>query len=138
MLKVLVGMGTVALATVLPVSAAFAPSPIASAVTQQRKLGYAPCTPNVAPLPADVAAKGTVADADNGIHSGNCEIRMGDGYTLPDEMLETVAWHEVCHLSTVQLIAQSGDWSEYGEDWAHAHPRFKQCLRFGPKDTMGY
>jgi hypothetical protein len=123
------------LAVVAPATAAWAPSNIATAWERQTALGYTPCRPIVSPLPADLVADGTLADANNGEQSGECEIRIAAN--LPDDAIEWVAWHEMCHLSTVADIYASGDLSQLA-DPAHQHPLFKQCLRFGPSMTGGY
>lgn len=112
-------------AVILTASAAWAPSPVATAVAAQRALGMSPCTPRVLPLPSELEATGIVGDADNGIQSGTCKVRLAS--SLPDHDVVGVAWHEVCHLSTVEAIAQSADKLDWGDDWAHNHPLFLQC-----------
>lgn len=123
------------LAVILPASSAWAPSPVSIAWDQQTKLGYTPCRPIVTPLPEEQMLLGVLADADNGIQSGTCEIRIARN--LPDDAVEWVVWHEVCHLSTMQDIYELGGADQF-TDWAHQHPLFKQCLNFGPAFTNGY
>ena len=123
------------LAVAAPAAAAGAPSPVASAWERQTALGYSPCRPIVSPLPEDLMLAGVLADANNGEQSGVCEIRIARN--LPDDAVDWVAWHEICHLSTVTDIYASGDLSQFS-DPAHQHPLFKQCLRFGPSMTGGY
>lgn len=123
------------LAVVLPASAAGAPSPIASAWERQTALGYAPCRPIVSPLPADLIAEGVLADANNGEQFGACEIRVAAN--LSNDDVDWVAWHEVCHLSTMRDIYRSGDIAGMA-DPAHTHPLFRQCIAGGPQETGGY
>lgn len=116
-----------------PATAAWAPSPFATAVASQRLLGLSPCTPAIGPLPED-ALEGLAADADNGEQSGQCAIRVSA--TLEDKDLEWVAWHEVCHLSTLGAIMRDDE--RPTEDPAHTHPLFTRCLDHGPRYRGGY
>lgn len=133
--KTLAAAGLTAAAVVTPATAAWAPSPIATAWERQADLGYTPCKPKVSTLPLHLVAEGVAADADNGEQSGTCEIRMA--WNLPDADLDWVAWHEVCHLSTVSAIYQTAEAGTL-TDPAHQHGLFRQCLGFGPTETGGY
>lgn len=135
MIRPIVTGALVAGAIVAPATAAWAPSPIATAWDRQTALGYAPCRPTVSVLPLERVAEGVLADADNGEQSGTCEIRIA--WNLSDADLDWVAWHEVCHLSTVAAIYAT---PEAGAmvDPAHGHGLFRQCIRFGPTNTGGY
>ncbi len=104
---------------------AYAPPMVALELAEQRALGYRPCEPVVSQLPASA---GLFADAatpgDPGVQ---CEIRIA-AHT-PAEALAWVAWHEVCHQSTMQPIHR---------DPAHQHPMFLACLDHGPSERGGY
>lgn len=136
MFKPLVASLIIGASTLGIAGTAGAPTFIGDAVERQRALGYDVCEPIITPLPQYLADDGVLADADNGMQSNRCEIRVWQ--SLSAEAFEWVAWHEVCHLSTIQPIYDAPDRDAWGEDWAHAHPRFRQCLRFGPAETGGY
>lgn len=122
---------TILVAVISPASAT-APDPVLAALEAQRDLGWEPCEPEILPLYDQDQDK--VGAADNGIQSGHCAIWIRAG--LPADLLETVAWHEVCHLSTVhQIFSQPVAGME---DPAHKHPLFKACLAQGPAETGGY
>lgn len=115
--------------------AAWAPSPISTAVEAQRAIGYDPCTPRVGPLPLEIVAEGVAADAAPTFGAQECEIRMA--YNMAHSDLDWVAWHEVCHLSTLNLIHDAGEAHE-DTDWAHENYRFQDCIRQGPVEQGGY
>lgn len=122
---------------IIPIAASTATSSslLGDALAKQRAMGYNPCTPYIGFLPQSEQNQGVLADSDNGNESGVCFIRFG---VFEDSLLTDVAWHEVCHLSTVQMIADSDQKDQYGPDWAHNAPYFKQCIRMGPPDPLGY
>ncbi len=126
---------TLILAGVLSVAgSAEAPTFIASAVNRQTDMGYRPCKPTVTPLPQELAANGILADAAPTEMFQVCEIRVWQALKATD--FEWVAWHEVCHLSTLADI-----WADPHRtiiDAAHAHPAFRQCIARGPDETGGY
>jgi hypothetical protein len=135
--KFVTAVAVTALAVALNVRPAGAPMlGVQGALEAQRRLGYSPCQPALSPLPQERVDEGILGDADNGVQSGDCRIRLAAD--IPADLLPTVVFHEVCHLSTVQRIADSPDRYAYGEDWAHKHPLFKECLSHGPADTGGY
>lgn len=98
-------------------------------VADQRTLGLSPCEPTFGVLPADLEAKGVVADAADTYTFGRCEIRWMSG---PVEDVPSAAWHEVCHLSTAPHIT-SHPAEHRGEDPYHSHESFLACLRLGPQ-----
>lgn len=106
--------------------------PVADALAAQRALGYQPCEPAVLPLYDQDATK--LGAADNGVQSGECAVWLKPG--LDSETLGWVAWHEACHLSTVQLIWEQP--IEGLDDPAHRHPLFRACVQQGPDETGGY
>lgn len=115
---------------------AWAPEMVGLELAAQRAAGWEPCEPVVSQLPAEEQAAGKAADAaipgDPGVI---CEIRFAVNLTAAD--LEWVAWHEVCHLSTVPAIY--ADTASAGmDDAAHKHPLFKACIAQGPADRGGY
>lgn len=81
---------------------AAAPSPFSDAWEAQTAMGYHPCRPMIGPLPQERIDAGYAADADNGQESGVCRIRVA--WDLPDELLDMIAWHEMCHESTTPQI----------------------------------
>lgn len=112
---------------------AYAPPMVDFELSAQRALGYEPCEPNVAQLPASV---GLFADAMTPGDPGTyCEIRFA--VHVPAEALAWVAWHEVCHLSTMQPIHRDPAHTQL-EDPAHEHPMFLECLDHGPAKRGGY
>lgn len=133
--RCLVGLLAVSAGVVGTAGPAAAPSPFASAWEAQTALGYEPCRPAIEPLPLSRVADGFAADADNGEQSGRCVIRVA--WDLPDELLNTIAWHEVCHLSTGVRIFADPDSAGLVDPWHHS-PLFTQCLAFGPAEHGGY
>lgn len=132
--RIAVGVGLSFAASLIPATAAWAPSPFKQAWEAQTALGYRPCLPQMSNLPAEVEAEGVVADAADAHTFGVCEIRTASKPNFPHHTLDWVAWHEMCHLSVSPQItdALKAAPAAWGDDPYHSHPAFKQCVRMGP------
>lgn len=114
---------------------AWAPEMVGMEIEALRALGYEVCEPTVGQLPDAAEQEGAVADAIPTPYGDRCAVRFSD--LLEAEDLNWVAWHESCHLATVNDIfadAASADM----EDPAHQHPLFSACLDHGPSERGGY
>lgn len=113
---------------------AWAPQMVTKELAAQRALGYQPCEPKLSQVPADRAEQGVLADAAPDIMFQECEIRFTSN--IPAKDLDWIAWHEVCHLSTMNQIY--ADPHRDILDPAHRHPLFLACISQGPVETGGY
>lgn len=116
---------------------AWAPEMMALELAQQRALGWQPCEPVISQLPEDMAQEGVVAEAAATPLYTTCEVRFGVGHGITAADLHWVAWHEACHLSTLNEIYADPTHESF-EDAAHKHPLFLACLDQGPAERGGY
>lgn len=108
---------------------------VARELAAQRALGYQPCEPRVGQIPAEErAANPDVLAWAGGTNPGEeCYVEFA---SVPAKDLSWIAWHEVCHLSTLNAIF--ADPHRPIVDAAHRHPLFLECLSHGPVETGGY
>lgn len=135
-LAVLAGAAGFTVISIVPnAEAAWAPEMVGLELAAQRAAGFSPCQPHISQLPLQDQEQGWLADAIPTPYGNACEIRFA--VNVPAEDLHWVAWHEVCHLSTMnQIFADPVRAAR--DDAAHTDPEFLRCLDLGPADRGGY
>lgn len=128
-------IGTFGFTLIARAAPAGAPQMVANELAAQRALGYEPCEPKLGQIPADQNPDGAIYAWAGGTMPGEtCEVSFSTD--MPVEAMEWVAWHEVCHLSTLNRIF--ADPHRPIVDAAHRHPEFLACISHGPVETGGY
>lgn len=115
---------------------AAAPTMLGNEIHSLRALGYKVCTPEIVPFNPEDLPEGSIAGAIPDGYGYNCQAEFSSALSIED--LNWVAWHEACHLATMNAIYDDPDHDLLGSDWVHAHPLFKQCLKYGPVENGGY
>lgn len=134
-MRTLLATAAIAAGVIVPATAAWAPQMVAAELAAQRALGYEVCEPHISELPEELVEQGVYADAGATPMYETCKIRFASN--VPVEDLNWVAWHETCHLATLNEIF-ADPISEAMQDPAHEHPLFLGCLDHGPTERGGY